>query len=513
MSNTSGTSTSVPLTLTLNPTPSLTARDENDIREAILTTLQADFAQNGITVNVLPGSDYYILATAFARQCAVTEANAVVQVDNFMPDSTQSFAVLGRYMALKGLAPRAAFGAAGVVTIACSAPSPISVGQQLTDVLNQIYQVTQAGTYANGAQVPVQAVSTGAATEHVNGDVLTWVIAPPFCSPTVTAGTTGAFDGIVNGGDAEDIESARARYLQLVANPMGGGNAAQVAAIATQASGAVCGATVYSAANGPATCHVACFGYATNLAASNAKNRDIASTLMTGTIAPYIQGQFAEYAEVVVTTVANSPTDVAFGLTLPSAPTASPAGPGGGWVDGSPWPVSVGVPVGITGLTSTTSMICSATTPPVVGSSIAFLDPTTWIVYSAHVVTFSGTSGAYAITLDAPLINIALNSYIWPQSQNQQTYVNAVLGAFAAMGPGEKTNAAGLLPRALRKPLPNILFPYSLNDVFLKVLTNAGSEVLASSFIYTSQTTPAVPGAIASPPNILTPRNISFYAV
>lgn len=519
---TATTSTSAPITLAQNPTPSLVALDENAIRTAILTQLQADFAIQGIQVNVEQGSDYYNLASAFARELAVVQANAVVQVDNFMPDSTQDPAVLARYMALVGLAFRGAFGAAGFVTIQSSQPSPIEQGAQLVDGLNQVFFVTQAGTYTASTPVPVQGLSVGSATEHVNGDVLQWVVAPPFCQPTVTVGTTGGKDGLVNGGDAEDIETARARYMVRVANPMGGGNAAQVAGVAAASYAGIQSAFVYDAANGPATVHVAVTAYATNLAASNARNRDVASSVMTGTVTPYVQGQLAEYSEVVVTTVANVPTDVAVGITIPSAPTASPAGPGGGWVDGLPWPYnSTGASSFKCTLTSVTSPLvvtCDAPSAPVAGvSSIAYLDPSTWRVYSAHVVSFTGTSGAYVLTLDAPLVNVVPGAFIWPQSQNQMNYVNALLSSFAALGPGEKTASAGLLPRAFRKPLPASQYPYALNDQFVKPVTNSGTEVVSSKLLYTSipgwpsVTTPALPVAISNPPNQFVPRWVGIY--
>src|SRR6202020_949658 len=152
--------------------------------------------------------------------------------------------------------------------------------------LNQVYFVTQGGTYASGSTVPVQGLSVGSQTQHVNGDVLTWVVAPPFCAPTVTVGTYGGKDGLVDGGDAEDIETARARYMVAVSAPMGGGNNAQIANVANEAYPGIQASTVYAAANGPSTVHVACFAYATNLAASNARNRDVSSSIMTGTVAP-----------------------------------------------------------------------------------------------------------------------------------------------------------------------------------------------------------------------------------
>jgi uncharacterized phage protein gp47/JayE len=517
----STTTTSAPVALTLNASPPISARDEVTIAQSILRTLVADFARQGVPVNVEIGSDYYRLAYAIARQLAVNEANTVVSVDDFMPDSA-ALDALTRWMAIVGMAPRAAFGASGYVTITCSAPTPIAgsttpgQGDQLVDDLNQVYQVIQGGTYSNGQPVPVQALSTGSSTEHVNGDTLTWIIAPPNCSPSVTVGTTGGEDGLSNGGDAEDVETARARFLRRLANPMGGGNAAQVCEVAEKAWAGVQAGFCYPAAGGPASYHVAVVGYATNLAASNARNRDIAAAILTGTITPYILGQLGEGSKIVVTTVANVQASIAIGLSLPAAPNAQPPGPGGGWLDAQPWPYNFNgagsFKCNITSVTSTTQITCDAPSPPTAGvSRIAYLDPNTWKIFNATVISFTGSPGAYALTLSAPLVNVQSPGYIWPQCVNQQVYANAVLSAFASLGPGEKTASAGLLPRAFRKPLPSSSYPSSLGAAFLKALTSSGPEVSSAIWLYQSATTPALPGTVSDPPNIFVPYLIGFY--
>lgn len=520
--NPAGTSTSIPITLTLNPTPSLSVQTENEIRSQILTTLQADYAQNGINVSIIPGSDYYRLATAIARWGTTIEANAVVAVDNFMPDSTQDFAVLARWMAFFGLAPRSASGAFGVVTITCSAPSPVNVGQQLTDSLQQVYQVTQAGTYATGTTIQVQALSLGSQTDHINGDVLTWVVAPPYASSTVTVGTLGANDGLVDGANAEDIETARARLLQHMATPSGGGNWAMVSALAAASSGAVCASGIYPGYNGPSTESVACWAYTSNLAASNAKSRMLPSALMTGTISPYITGNLAEFVECAVTSVQDYPVDVSVAITIPYSPSASPPGVGGGWVDATPWPsnttAATNFYVSVSAVTSTTQITCNAPNAPIDGvSTVGYLDPSTWTLFQAIVTSHGGSTGAYTLVLSSPLVNVTVGAYLFPMAVNTQLYINAALGAFASLGPGEKTAAAGLLPRASRKPLPNYQFPYALNDLFLKAITNSSSEVAGTLFNYTTIpswptiNTPPVPAANTSPPNIFVPRNFGMY--
>ena len=90
----------------------------------------------------------------------------------------------------------------------------------------------------------------------------------------------------------------------------------------------------------------------------------------------------------------------------------------------------------------------------------------------------------------------------------------AILGAFASMGPGEKTSAAGLLSRASRKPLPTTQSPYVLGNFQLQAVTDSDPNVIATSWYYRSVASPYVPdlpGVISGAPSIFVPRNISFY--
>jgi hypothetical protein len=193
--------------------------------------------------------------------------------------------------------------------------------------------------------------------------------------------------------------------------PNAGGNWQTYAVLTEQSSPAIAKAWVYPAIQGGATVHIAVAAAPT---ATN-KNRDVATATMTGTIVPAVQGALADHAAITVTTVTNIPTDIAFLLTLPDPPTASPPGPGGGWLDGSAWPTTTAgaSAVTITAVTSTTVMTTDAVTSPTVGvSRIAWLSPLNWTLYTATVIGVSGTSGAYVITLDTPFVGIATGNYI-----------------------------------------------------------------------------------------------------
>ena len=508
------------------PNGTFTVRDEATIQAAWLRTYQNGFVQFGLpSPNILPGSEAWIRARAFARQLTVTESNGVISVNNQMPDSAQGD-YLVRWLSLLGLGIRPAGGSAGNVTLNNSQNTVVALGATLVDTTGLVYAVAVGATYAVNAQVPVVSLSGGAATNHVNGDVLKWVIPPTFCGQTVVVGLPGAQDGLVGGIDAENAENARARMVLRLQNPMGGGNWTTFALLAAASTPVVQAAFVYPAANGPGTVHVAVVAYASTLAASNARNRDVAASVMTSTVVPFVTGNAAEYAEIVVTTVANQPVDVSVGLSLPAAPAATPPGPGGGWLDGTPWPnnstAASSFKCSVTAVASTTQFTCDAPTAPIAGvSRIAWLDPATWQLNTATVVAFTGTSGAYVCQIDTPWPNLTTSFatytvlYVFPQMVNQNTYVAALLGAFAAMGPGEKTNAAGLLSRASRKPLPTTQFPYALGNSQLQAVTDSDPNVTASTWYYrgglSAPYAPTLPGSIANPPSNFVPKNIGFY--
>lgn len=494
------------------------------IKANILRVIKNGLIAQGITnPNVGPNSDYDLVATAISNELAVIQANNVVLADQVMPDTaTDSF--LDRWLAVLGLGRNPAIGSEGLGTPQYSSTSTtIPTGAQLTDDAGLRYQVTPGGVYGTAAglspQVPIEAIDTGTATNHNNGDTLRWVTAPPFCSPYVTVGIPGGDDGLTGGADSEQgqDEPPRARLLARFANPPGGGNWSQVQEWCVQSSPYVNGACIYPALGGPSTVYAAVFGAPQTIPpfSSTSMSRQLSSTLMSGTVQPYVQGRVPEYAYSSILSTVDQPTDVALILSIPASPAASPPGAGGGWLDGSPWPTTNGgiAACSVTSVLSTTQFTVNAITPPqVFVSHIAWINPSNWTLYTALVTGVSGSSGAYVITIDTPMPGIASGNFIFPQSQNQATYFTAVLQAFANLGPGEWTTNPLVIGRAFRHPLPSLTLPYSLDANFLKVIENSGNEVSNVQFAYRSSTTPTVPSAITIAPNLLTPRNLAWYA-
>ncbi len=497
-----------------------TTKDSTAIRDDILRVLKNGLIRRGVPApNVGPGSDFFVLATALGNELEVVEANAIIKCDAQMPDTAVEEDLL-RIAQIWSMNKQPAAGSFGNVVIDNSAASPIATATELTDSGGLRYKVSVGGTYAIGASVPIEAIATGKATDHPEGDILRWVNAPPFCDDKVSVG----IGGLTNGHNADDDESLRARVLAVLQNPPGSGNWEDVAEKAEQSANQVQKSFVYPAIQGPGTQHVAVVASPTD----TNKDRDVAATVMSGSVVPYVLAKLAQHSLIATTTVANVDTSVAFALALPEAPTANPAGPGGGWLNGTPWPAPDGVSsfrCTVTAVTSTTVFTVDADTAPSAGvSRVAWLSPTDWKLYTGLVTGVSGTSGAYAITLDRAFTGIATGAYIWPECVNAQTYVAAVLAAYALMGPGEKTTNASALVRGFRHPIPGASWPYALGPHLARALSNVGDEVEDVQFFHrtdgattltgsSGQVKPQVPGAITDPPNQFVPNNIAFYRV
>lgn len=484
-------------------------KTSTQFRDDILRSYRAKMARLGIAVSVAPDTEIYQRAEAIGRQLAVASANTAIKADEMLPDTASGEDVggsLDRWALAFRLSRRAAVGSVGIATFDASATSAVATGQQLVDGSGQFYEVTVGDSYDDGDSIPVQALSTGRLTNLAAGTALRWVVPPGFASESVVVGSSG----LTGGADAENDEALRSRIIYRLGHPPASGNWAHVAAMAEESSPLVQRCFVYPAVEGPGTVHFA----VTSAPTESSKTRDVSAVAVSSVILPYVQGLYPEHVDITGTTVANETVDVAIGMALPSAPTASPPGPGGGWLDATPWPTLSSYSSGgatVTVVTSDTSITVNAQRAPVAGvARVAFLNKTTWTLYTATVLTTSGT-GPYAVTLDKPLTGIVVGDYVFPQCVNASNYVAALLDAFALMGPGEKSNAAYALARGFRHPTPSLEWPYSLGPVQLRALSDAGSEVLDTNYLYRSVVTPTVPASVSDAPNCLVPNRVGFY--
>jgi uncharacterized phage protein gp47/JayE len=501
----------------------ITIRGTKTIRDNYLRTLRNGLARIDIDANVTPGSDWYVQGEALANQLVVCEANGILLADRVMPDTTSGDELL-RGAATFGITLRSAEGSVGSVVFDTAAvgTTVITEGDRLIDGAGLTFEVATTGPYSDGDSIPIRGVDTGEQTNHDEDDVLRWVSTPTSANEKALV----ASGGLVDGTDADDEESLRARWISVLQDPPATGNSGHVAVIAEESSSAVQKAFSHPALLGAGT-----FGVVVVKAPTTTnKSREVAGALMTSTVEPYVDAEMPDHTLAVTTTVEDVNADVAFGLVLPEAPTANPPGPGGGWLNGSPWPApdaSTTWRCTVTGVTSSTVFIVDATTSPTAYvSKISWLSPYDWTLYTSTVVAVSGTSGAYTITIDIPFPSIATGCHIWPACVNAQDYVDAVLTAFALMGPGEKTANSSLLTRAYRRPRPAAGWPYTLGGHLTRAVADAAPQDEIDSIQFFHRTdgtttltgsagtvTPQLPATTSDPPLIFVPRHISFYRV
>ncbi len=479
------------------------------IRDDILRTIRAGLINIGVSnPNVTPGSDYFVLAQSVGDQLEIAMANCQVKADAQMPD-TAIDADLARVMAIYGLTFRGASGAAGNVALSSTAATSVTTGDQLIDASGYRFEVAVGGTYANGDVIPIQGVDTGKLTNHTAGDSLRWVTVPPFSASTAVVATGGLTGGV----DAEGNETARQRLYARLRNPPASGNWQHVATLAEEASTLVEKAFVHPTVNGPANYGLAVVGYAT----ATSKSRVVPAITVTNVIKPYVDGKYPEHADSIITSVTDSNFDLSVAITIPSSPKATPAGPGGGWTDGTTWPrdstLSGTFKCAVTSAASSSTFTVDAPSPPTAAvSQIAWLSTLTWTVYTATVTSYTGTSGAYVVTIDKPFAGIAAGDYISPNAVNIQAYFDAILGRFAKNGPGEKASAAYLTARGFRHPTPAQSWPCKIDATMIRSITDSGDEVQDAEFMYrTSTAAPTVPASVSDAPAIFVPRYIGIY--
>ena len=386
----------------------------------------------------------------------------------------------------------------------------IPSGAQLVNDAGLTFEVSVPGPYSDGDEITCQSFDTGRATNIEAGSTLRWVSPPPFVVKTAVVAPGGFLYGV----DQEDIEGLRERVIDHYANPPGGGNWAQVAEVAERSS-FVSRAFVYPGVYGGNTLHVCVVRAPTE----TNKSREIDQATIDAFIAPNIIGEFPTFADIVVTSATDYPADVSFELNLPSSRLASPPGPGGGWLDASPWPkpyTSDGF-ASVISVTSAVEFVVRAEGTPIVGSQIVYISPVDFYIYHGIVQAVSqddaiGFPNDWRIVVDSVFLSvratstpIAVGDWISPDAERFDAYVAAALAAFASIGPAEKTTSPGLLPRALRKPAKVYKYPADAGPYALRQMILAGEEVLDSSFLVTPSATPVVSGYRLAP-NISIPR-------
>jgi hypothetical protein len=484
-----------------------------ELLQTILDAIVFNYFSQGLPEpNVLPDSDHYVRAEAFAEQLSIAIANNQVSASAANP-LTATGTDLIQLAAVFGVQPRGAGPASGFVTIVVSLGT-VNVPQFLTGSINgQLYETTGTNNgVANGVALAVQALAAGTVGNQEPNAQLAWSSAAignlgPLA--TVTAA------GITGGTDADGDDQLRARLLDKLSAPPVGGNAQSVRGWTTAASAAVEDAYVFAAIRGAASYDVA---------VTSAGGQRTVSAVLLPSLRAAVLAQMPGQNDLNLTTVTPQPVDVILRATLPLPQTAG--GSGGGWRDAAPYPAEI---CKITAYNSGTGVATvNSTAAPSVGSSIGawdptYLDPTTGIPvgmmreYSV-ASPIGGSAGAWTFTVQSGWQASPLGQYVSAGALSLVSYAGTFRDAVAALGPGEKTAFLELLPRAARFPaVDSGTAPPGLTSRTTDAVQNAYAEIanLVYAAVYAAgttnpQTSPAVPATTADPPGILTLNSLAF---
>lgn len=492
-------------------------KTKEEVRDDYIRTLSSGLQKIGFTnVQMGEGSYDYVRGEALGLFYEDLAANIQRSANDLMPDSALGTA-LSRHAGIRNLFLRAAGPSEGFIVLESSVSVAVLIpsGQQLLDSKGLRYQVAIGGAFFNGDLILIRAVDTGETTNLEAGTILRWVSPSAFVKSTCAI-AIGGFTGGVN---AEGDEELRFRLLDKLKNYPKNSNWAALNASAEQATTFVQKAFSYPGIYGPATVHLALAGRPT---ATN-KERAVSVSVINDFVRPVVENEHPEYADLVITGCTPVPVSAYFYLTIPTSPKASPPGPGGGWVDGTPWPVqtSPNLPVTITSVAASDDFTVLADFVPVVGTSIAYVAGGNFKFYRAKIKqivssTPSGSQYFVRVKIDSPFYSDdsaslppQLDEIIFPDAENMENYVQRVFDVFEQMGPFEKTDVAGLLTRASRKPLISQSWKAQVGGQFLRGLRDI-EEVDDADFI-TTPTAITINYNYQEPPNLAVPEYVGFY--
>lgn len=376
------------------------------------------------------------------------------------------------------------------------------------------------GTYLNPAdqsEINVECTESGTKGNLKAGQKVRF-INPPINLVTEAVVSQGA--PITGGTDKENDPRKRERILNVLRNKPAGGNWAYIRQVVLDSNGGVSDCFVYPALGGPSSVKVV------PVKDFDIVNIDFSRTVSDSTLSAIrsqLQSLLPVEVQVVVQAAVSEFADATLKVTIPNS--SQSGGNGSGWVDINPWPQLVGGDAGKVTLSSPSPTFSSFTisaqtaTSPVAGiSHIAWWSSADRKFYTGLIVSKSGTSGAWVVGLDRPLVDSTgagpvSGDYVCPAAQNLFGYGKEWIETFRSFGPGENTAIASRLLRGKRHPAPAERAPHSITNSILKSITSKYPEITDFSLGYTLVTAPTVPSNTVTAPNILIPRRFAVYSL
>lgn len=493
-------------------TPNIRELEARFLRDYRLAALDAGVATD---VSTGPGSDASLLSTPNANLALIAITKVQIAAKNLSVfDATDD--ALDDIREGDGLPEVPASGATGKIVVRVDGAATISDGAQFI-YPNGVRGVV-VGTYiapSDFTEVSAKTTDLGTKANLAGGQKVRFVAPPTNVRSKATVSTNDPMSG---GTDFESNERKRQRILNARQNRPAGGNWAQLRQQVLDNVPGVQDCYIYPALGGPSSVKIVPvrdFEFSTNdftRACSSATLTEVRNIL-------WARNSSAD--SIVVQASADQTLDAAFEITIPDS--ALVGGNGLGWTDAVPWPNLVGGDSGSVAVTAYASgtrqlTVDAATTiSPTVGqTNISWWSPNDFKFYSALVLVISGSTTAWVLTLDRPLVdslgnNPSAGDLISPDARNLQGYGKRWVDLCRTLGPGENTADAGRLPRAKRHPFVADEDPTDITSVLTsKVAIPNFPEITAISGSV-NVTTPTVPSDVDDPPNILKPRHVAFY--
>jgi hypothetical protein len=503
------------------PTPAI-------LRDTLLADLRLAAIDTGVDEPpTQPGSDWYLLAVAMGNVglLAFSNINSAEASANALDATGED---LERIREADGLSEVAKSGSSGKLKITVLGATTLTSGTQYT--LPNGLRGEVVGTFINpadGDEVDVQSIDVGSSTNLAAPGIVRFVSAPVNIATEATVSTAFPLTG---GTDEESDGRKRDRILNARRNRPGGGNWAQLRGWALDALAGLQDAYVCPALGGPGSCKVVL------VRRFDVEIGDYSRALNdaeTQAVRSYIQSKMPIPQEIVIQTVADEDLDVSLQVTLPASALAG--GNGQGWSDPSPWPPLVTADAGsvtISSVATTNDQITvtaqTTDTPPDGQTHVAWWSSVDRKFQTRLVISVSGSSGAWVLTLDAPLIGDTgdgpqTGDFISPGAYNLDAYGAAWVALLERFGPGENTDEAARLERALRHPFTTDEDPTDVTNTTLARWSNgfpaSGDlpahpgfpEVSGFELAFANKTAPTVPATVDLPPNVLRPRHFAIY--
>lgn len=466
----------------------------------------------GVDYPTAPGSDGHILATAVAnvQLLGFMNVNSAESAANALDATGED---LDRIREAEGLPEVQPSKAAGKIVITVSGATTIPGGTPGT-LPNGLAFVT-VGTVANPADrqaIDVELVDAGSDGNLAGGSTVSFD-APPV-NVASEAVVSEAFP-LRGGSDGEDDARLRQRIINARRNRPAGGNWAQLRQWALEAVPSIQDAYVYPALGGPGSTKVVPvrpFDFDLN------DYSRVLGDVELQSVRSFIQSKMPVPQEVVIQAAADEALDVTLKLALPAS--AQAGGNGQGWADPAPWPPTPTQAVTITSVNAGNDQItvdAATSTSPLAGlTHVAWWSALDRKFYSRLVVAVSGSSGAWVLTLESPLLGVtgdgpAAGDYVSPAAFRLDDYAMQWMTVVGGFGPGENTTDSGRLPRAKRNPFLTDEDPAELTNETISRWSRNFAEISNFSLLYSNLTAPTVPTSVATAPNVLVPRKFAIY--